>query len=86
MPPADLSGRGHKNNNTEFQFLRKLVDLDLISLQLGVFGPKEATENKRNFSEEQMKAGQNVIGLQMGTNKGANQSGMNIGNTRHIVD
>lgn len=50
------------------------------------FGPKEADANKRDFTEEQLKAGQNVIGLQMGTNKGASQKGMNMGNMRHIVD
>ena len=38
--------------------------------------PTEATESKRDFSEEQLKAGQNVIGLQMGSNRGATQSGM----------
>lgn len=47
-------------------------------------GPKEAEANKRNFSEEVLKAGQNVIGLQAGSNKGASQSGMNFGNTRHM--
>ncbi|XP_071953658.1 muscle-specific protein 20-like [Antedon mediterranea] len=38
-------------------------------------GPNEANENKREFTDEQLKAGQNVIGLQMGTNKGSSQSG-----------
>ena len=32
--------------------------------------------NARNFTDEQLKAGQGVIGLQMGTNKGASQAGM----------
>lgn len=54
-------------------------------LQHGL-GPKEATENKRDFSDEQMKAGQSVIGLQMGTNRGASQAGMSFGKARHIVD
>lgn len=36
----------------------------------------ESTPNVRNFSQEQMNAGKNVIGLQMGTNKGASQKGM----------
>lgn len=39
-------------------------------------GPKEADKQERRFSQEQLKAGQNVIGLQMGTNKLATQSGM----------
>lgn len=47
-------------------------------------GPKEAERNERNFSEEKLKAGQTIIGLQMGSNKGANQSGINFGNTRHM--
>uniref|UniRef100_A0A4W3K8W0 Transgelin n=1 Tax=Callorhinchus milii TaxID=7868 RepID=A0A4W3K8W0_CALMI len=37
---------------------------------------KKAQGNRRAFSEEQLRKGQNVIGLQMGTNKGASQSGM----------
>ncbi|XP_044269922.1 myophilin [Tribolium madens] len=47
-------------------------------------GPKEAEKNERIFSEEKLKAGQTIIGLQMGSNKGANQSGINFGNTRHM--
>lgn len=38
-------------------------------------GPKEATEQKREFSEEQMQEGKKIIGLQMGSNKGASQAG-----------
>ena len=51
-----------------------------------VLGPKEASENKREFSEEQMRAGGNVIGLQMGSNQGASQAGQNFGKTRAIID
>ena len=40
-----------------------------------VLGPKESSENKRGFSDAQLKEGQNVIGLQMGSNKGASQAG-----------
>ncbi|CAG5093068.1 Similar to Myophilin (Echinococcus granulosus) [Cotesia congregata] len=47
-------------------------------------GPKEADKNVRNFSEEQLRAGQGVISLQYGSNKGATQSGINFGNTRHM--
>lgn len=47
-------------------------------------GPKPSEENKREFTDEQLKAGESVIGLQMGTNKGANQSGQNFGNSRHM--
>ncbi|CAH0701095.1 unnamed protein product [Spodoptera exigua] len=47
-------------------------------------GPKESEKNVRNFSEEQLRAGQGVISLQYGSNKGATQSGINFGNTRHM--
>ena len=49
-------------------------------------GAKESTRNERDFTEQQLKAGQHIIGLQMGTNKGANQSGQNFGKTRQIID
>lgn len=39
-------------------------------------GPKEAQENPREFDEETKRAGQSVIGLQMGSNKGASAAGM----------
>ncbi len=50
-------------------------------------GPKMASENKRNFSEEEirrMRDGQ--IGLQAGQNKGASQAGGHggMGNSRHM--
>jgi len=51
-----------------------------------VLGPEEASENKREFTEEQMKAGQGIIGLQAGSNKGASQAGQNFGKTRAIID
>ncbi|XP_074836718.1 transgelin-2 [Carettochelys insculpta] len=38
--------------------------------------PKKSRENRREFSEDKLKEGQNVIGLQMGTNRGASQAGM----------
>lgn len=47
-------------------------------------GPKEADKNERDFTEEQLRAGDTIIGLQAGSNKGANQSGLNFGNTRHM--
>ena len=40
-------------------------------------GPKEASKQTRHqLNEETARAGQSVIGLQMGSNKGATQSGM----------
>ena len=50
------------------------------------FGPKEADKNERHFTDEQLKAGQGVIGLQMGSNKGATQAGQSFGKSRMIVD
>ncbi|XP_022109725.1 muscle-specific protein 20-like [Acanthaster planci] len=50
------------------------------------FGAKPSSENKREFSEETLKAGQNVIGLQMGTNQGANRSGISYGSRRQVYD
>lgn len=46
---------------------------------------RKAQENKREFSAEQLKAGKNVIGLQMGSNKGASQEGMSYGRPRQIL-
>lgn len=37
--------------------------------------PKESSENPREFSEQQLQEGKKVIGLQMGSNKGASQAG-----------
>ncbi|CAH2063224.1 unnamed protein product, partial [Iphiclides podalirius] len=48
-------------------------------------GPKPSEECKRDFSEEVLKAGQTVIGLQAGSNKGASQSGQNLGAGRKIL-
>ncbi|KAK3734913.1 hypothetical protein RRG08_038938 [Elysia crispata] len=50
------------------------------------FWPKKAEENKREFTDEQLKASKSVIGLQMGTNKGASQSGMTFGKQRMITE
>lgn len=65
--------------NTLFSLARKASNYGKKSL-----GPKESSSNIRNFSREQLNAGQTVIGLQYGTNKCANQSGINFGNTRHM--
>lgn len=47
-------------------------------------GPKMSDENKREFSEEQLRAGEATIGLQAGFNKGASQSGQSFGMSRHM--
>jgi len=53
---------------------------------LPALGPKESDENTREFTQEQIDAGKNVIGLQMGTNQCASQAGQNFGKTRAIID
>jgi len=48
---------------------------------------RKSQENRRDFSEEQLNEGRNVIGLQMGTNKGASQAGMTgYGQQRQIFN
>ncbi|XP_078741025.1 calponin-3-like, partial [Lampetra fluviatilis] len=45
-------------------------------------GVRYADRQEREFNPEMLKAGQNVIGLQMGTNKCASQAGMTAYGTR----
>ncbi|XP_030630108.1 calponin-3b isoform X2 [Chanos chanos] len=50
-------------------------------------GVKYADKHVRRFDDEKLKAGQCVIGLQMGTNKCASQAGMTAyGTRRHLYD
>lgn len=48
-------------------------------------GPKPADECKRDFTEEQLRAGEGIVGLQAGQNKGATQAGQNMGASRKIL-
>nr|CAH7751506.1 unnamed protein product [Callosobruchus chinensis] len=48
-------------------------------------GPKPSDENKRDFDEATLRAGETMIGLQAGTNKGATQAGQNMGAGRKII-
>ncbi|CRL07706.1 CLUMA_CG020660, isoform A [Clunio marinus] len=48
-------------------------------------GPRPSEENKRDFTEDQLRAGEAIIGLQAGTNKGASQAGTNMGASRKII-
>ncbi|XP_065072278.1 muscle-specific protein 20-like [Rhopilema esculentum] len=66
-------------------FARKTIKMKIPGVAT-YSGPVEAEKNQREFTEEQLKAGQNVIGLQMGTNKGANASGVSFGASRKIMD
>jgi len=52
----------------------------------GGYGKAESKGEAKVWTEEQMKAGQGIIGLQMGSNKGASQAGQNFGKSRSIVD
>jgi hypothetical protein len=47
-------------------------------------GPKESEKNERTFSQETINQGNTVISTQYGYNKGATQSGIVFGNTRHM--
>ncbi|XP_034488170.1 myophilin [Drosophila innubila] len=48
-------------------------------------GPKMADKNERVFTEEQLRAHEGELNLQMGYNKGASQSGHGgFSNTRHM--
>jgi len=47
-------------------------------------GPKESEKNERSFSTEVLNQGNAIIGTQYGYNKGATQSGIVFGNTRHM--
>lgn len=48
-------------------------------------GPRPSEENRRDWSEEQLRAGETMIGLQAGSNKGATQAGQSFGATRKIL-
>ncbi|XP_055381552.1 muscle-specific protein 20-like [Condylostylus longicornis] len=48
-------------------------------------GPRPAEENRRDFTEEQLRSSEAIIGLQAGTNRGASQSGQNFGASRKII-
>lgn len=48
-------------------------------------GPRPAEENRRDFTEEQLRASEAIIGLQAGTNRGASQSGQSFGSSRKII-
>ena len=48
------------------------------------YWPKKSGKNVRDFTDEQRRAGEAVIGLQAGSNKGASQAGMSMGKQRMI--
>lgn len=51
------------------------------------FGPKRAERQERQFTAEKLAEGKAIIGLQMGSNQGASQSGMTpYGLGRQVYD
>jgi len=50
------------------------------------YWPKKSGKNVREFTEEQLRSGREIISLQYGSNKGASQAGMNMGKPRHILE
>jgi len=72
------------------QVIVALYSLSSYAAKSGYNGPsigvKLSSQNKREFSAEVINQGKTTIGLQMGTNAGASQAGMNIGKTRAIMD
>jgi len=69
--------------NTIHALGRKAQDWDYDG---PILGPRESTRNPREFTADQLKEGKSLIGLQMGSNKGATQAGLNFGKTRSILD
>lgn len=73
-----------------YQVLLTMYAVGSVALKNGYQGPcigaKISEANPREFTEEQLKQGETMIGLQMGSHKGASQAGMNIGKTRNIMD
>lgn len=51
-----------------------------------VCGPRPTYTKHRQWSEEKLRAGDGIIGLQAGTNKLASQKGMSFGAQRHVAD
>jgi len=49
-----------------------------------ILGPKQSDSNVREFSQDQLDAGKHMIGLQMGSNKGASQAGSDFGRPRQV--
>merc|ERR1712178_410126 len=50
------------------------------------FAVKISDKKARKWTPEKLNAGQAIIGLQMGSNKGASQSGMSFGTSRPLYD
>ncbi|KAI8905357.1 calponin homology domain-containing protein [Powellomyces hirtus] len=72
--------------DTLFALSRHAAKMGLLPADQ-VLGPKLADKHEVTFTEEQLRQGNNVIGLQMGFAGGASQSGMGAyGGRRQVVD
>ncbi|VEL36018.1 unnamed protein product [Protopolystoma xenopodis] len=49
-------------------------------------GPKPTYQQKRQWTDQQLRASDGIISLQAGTNKLASQKGMSFGGQRHVAD
>ncbi|MFB7787075.1 hypothetical protein ACFY0N_31955 [Streptomyces vinaceus] len=47
---------------------------------------EQVGDEEGTYTEEELRAGEGVIGLEAGSDKGAAQSGQNFGKTRAIID
>eukprot|EP00918_Siedleckia_nematoides_P064276 GHVU01139748.1.p1 GENE.GHVU01139748.1~~GHVU01139748.1.p1 ORF type:complete len:209 (-),score=24.63 GHVU01139748.1:228-854(-) len=87
FPTESLHEKGALNLNQVCVCLRALgIEAQNKGIGPDGYWPKKTGKNVREFSEEQLRAGAGVIGLQMGSNKGASQAGMNMGKGRKILD
>lgn len=62
-----------------------LQQCNALKMNVPTLGPKEAEAQPREWTEEQLKEGKNIIGLQMGSNKGASQAGDHFGRPRQVA-
>ncbi|XP_028666946.2 calponin-3a [Erpetoichthys calabaricus] len=93
MKPTDIfEANDLFENGNMTQVQTSLIALASLAKTKGIdskvdIGVKYADKQSRSFDEEKLKAGQCVIGLQMGTNKCASQAGMTAyGTRRHLYD
>ena len=65
--------REDSNMRANHQILHNSLNMTLVSVWHVC---RKAQAYRREFSEEQLRQGQSLIGLQMGSNRGASQAGM----------
>ena len=71
---------------SHFGFCLFFLQAQKRSFKGPVIGVKVSKENKRNFTTEQLKQSEKIIGLQYGSNTGASQAGMGAyGTGRQII-